>query len=85
MVLWKRLKHPNVNTFRGTTSTADDSGLALAYNWAQNDNVMKYMKLHPNAPLLILVLAPFPTNVSHLTQFWYSCWRLHGDWGSFTH
>lgn len=57
VVVWKRLKHPNINTFRGTT--AGGARLALVYDWAKNDNITKYVKLHPTAPRLPMVLAFF--------------------------
>jgi len=62
VIVWKRLEHPNVNTFRGTT--ADGARLALVYNWAGNGDVVKYMESHPDGSPLILVLAlsrPTPT------------------------
>jgi len=78
VVVWKRLKHPNVNTFRGTT--ADGTRLALVYERAENDNIMKYLKLQPNAPRLTLVLALFPTRVNYLTRFFgNSCLRSRRD------
>jgi len=30
--------------------------LALVYDWAGNGNIIQYLKLHPNAPRIVLVM-----------------------------
>ena len=61
--VWSKLSHSNIVTFRGVTTEL--SPFALVYDWGEQDTIMKYTKLHPEARLN---LVPYPAFLS-MTSF----------------
>lgn len=63
-VTWKRLKHPNVVSLLGITTTP--SPPQLISDWISGGNLTEYIKDHPGADRLGLVGA------SHASDGWYT-------------
>jgi len=51
--MWKKFDHPSIVTFRGVNM--EIFPLALVYDWAGNNNIIRYLESHPGAPRRALV------------------------------
>jgi len=68
--MWKYAKHPNIVPFLGVTSAP----LQLVSNWMPGGNVMEYIKQHPGADRLALLL-----DVAEALHYLHSRHVAHGD------
>ena len=83
--MWMKFAHPNIAKFRGVNTELFQ--LALVYDWGENDTIIEYVKLHPNASRATLVpqLTYPPHDAIHLTPLLsFSCYKSRGVWSTFT-
>jgi len=53
--MWKNFDHPNVAAFLGVNT--EIFPLALVYDWAGNDNIIRYLESHTASPRLLVAAA----------------------------
>ena len=67
MPTWTNLNHSSIAAFRGVNMGIFP--LALVHDWAENGNIIRYLKSHPDAPRLALVPNLLPCNDIRLITF----------------